>query len=142
MKQTIPLQTIRYVLEHAGSPVVLIGSLNLALQGIDINFDDVDFLTDDVGVKHFAGLLDVAPRSPHGFLECWGEYRSLVVNFTSFENNSLRIPITVSNTTDIILEGVTIPHLNLESELSFYKMAGRDKDKAKVQLIQGELSQR
>ncbi len=136
----IPLSVISHVLQNISSPAALIGSLNLAVQGIDISFADVDFLTDDQGVEEFARLVGAKPTSTYGFLECWGEYEGVAVNATSYQNNSLRQPLTKNKVRVVSVQGERINCLSLETELMFYEKAGREKDIKKVDLIRSHLA--
>lgn len=142
MQASIPAKVIAKLIQESGRPIALIGSANLAAQGITIPFSDLDFLTDDLGARHFATLLGESPDASTGFLEFWTEVDGTTVNFTSYQGNPLREEFHETDLVHLQIDGVSVPCMPLGEELRFYERAGRQKDVAKATLIRQFLEQK
>lgn len=124
-----------------GVDFALIGTFNLSIQGIDVSPNDLDILTDEAGIykigEIFDGPIVQANSGP------WKETEFIIgdveVQATSTQNNPLRPMDYKKHIISIEKEGIQIPCMSLESELDFYKKAGREKDKLKVGLIESRL---
>lgn len=118
-----------------GKDFVVMGTYNLFLQGINIDPNDVDLLTDDSIVfeagRRFESKLKM---NKQGFIETEFSLEGVNVHFVGTRNNIIRPPFR-ENTTWIEKEGLKIPCLSLTAELDFYTYMQREKDLGKAELI-------
>lgn len=112
----------------------LLGSFNLYLQGIDVTPHDLDFITDNEGLKKISKIFKSNIISNNGYLETEFILDEIDIHIVSNENNNLREPFR-NNIIWIDTKGVRIPCQSLESELRFYIKINREKDFGKVELI-------
>lgn len=117
----------------------LLGSFNLYLQGIDIVPHDLDFITDDDGIKKISDIFKSNIVKKNGYFETAFIFNNIDIHIVSNENNNLREPFR-NNIVWIDIKGVRVPCQSLESELRFYKKINRQKDLGKVELIEKKLS--
>jgi len=137
LSQEQDASVLRTILGQAGSyPLFLIGSYNLQLQGVQVPAADIDILTSDAGVKHFAKLYNEAIINERGFLEFWTTIQDIEVNFTSYDNNPLHPEPLAENVVRVSLGNLALPGLSSASEHVFYRSSGREKDIAKLALIE------
>lgn len=122
-------------------PVCVIGTLNLALQGIDVLPHDVDLLTTDTGIAKFAAVYGGTVDDSRGFKEVWQTVGNHEVNVTSAVGNHLRPDDFAEHIKLVSKDSQQIPCLALKQELAFYKAANRPKDQLKISLIEAALSQ-
>jgi predicted nucleotidyltransferase len=141
--QTLSGQDIRWA---------LIGSTGLALQGVNIQPEDIDILTDKKGAFSINELLQEYQVSPVAFSrsELFESY------FGVFKINDVKIEImgdlrehiddqwiSVSERLDsakiIEIEGIRISVSPLEEQLIAYETLGREKDRIRIKKIRETL---
>lgn len=119
----------------------LIGTFNLSIQGIDMSPNDLDILTEEAGIYKIGEIFDspIVQANSGPWKEVGFMIGDVEVQATSVADNPLRPMDFKKHIILIEKEGVQIPCMSLESELDFYKKAGREKDKLKVGLIESRL---
>jgi predicted nucleotidyltransferase len=116
---------------------VLLGSLNLRLQGIEINPSDIDFLTDNEGIKKISQIFNSKIlKTDIGYLETIFEIDGIGIHFVANISNPVRPANFMDHTVLIEKNGIKIPCTSLEAELEAYRKMNRDKDKEKIKLIE------
>lgn len=116
----------------------LLGSFNLYLQGIDIIPHDLDFITDDDGIKRISDIFKSNIVKKNGYFETEFIISKVDVHIVSNENNNLREPFR-KNIDWLNKNGIQVPCQSLASELRFYINANREKDFGKVEFIKKKL---
>lgn len=111
------------------------GSFNLYLRGADIIPHDLDFITNDEGLKNVASFYNSKIGNDFGCLETEFEIDGVEVHFVS--NNSEHF----KNNSDVQIEWIKREDLNipcrpLQSELEAYKNLTGEKYKNKVKMIE------
>jgi hypothetical protein len=142
------LKTLAERLRSRNLRWVLVGSISLALQDVDVTPADIDVKTDKAGAYKINELLkdcEVKPvkyrlsdtmRSHLGEfrikdvkVEVIGEFQEKVKGRWHGDDSPLTSP------TIIQFEGIQLPVSSLQTELRFYETAGREKDIAKIAAI-------
>lgn len=124
----------------------VVGSTNLALQGLDIIPRDIDIITtiDSLPkIKNIFGEFDVAEMEEKQSATS-GSYWRVVLNINNIEIEVLGEKeqgvyahrLLAGHKKDILLDDVNIPCLELKSELQAYQETGRQN---KVELIESFL---
>jgi hypothetical protein len=116
-----------------------IGTANLKLQGIDIEPEDIDIISNDENLIKIAKIFGSKVYNRRGFKESDFQIESHDVHVASFEGNSLRED-AFKNIIYVKKYGLKIPCMPLESDLEFYRKANRVKDKGKISLIEQKLN--
>jgi len=132
------LRIIMNRLETRGINWVLGGSVNLALQGVDISPRDVDILTDKDGALQIGELLKdyeskrVELTKNEKFSSYFGKFRIEGIEVEVIGDLQSRTPdgkwttqFRPKRKTTLKLEELKIPASPLEVELEAYKMLGR-----------------
>jgi hypothetical protein len=133
----------------------LVGSLSLALQGVDVSPNDIDILSDKTGAYLIGDLLKDYGNKPVEFkevamvrsylgefcineieIEVMAEYQEKVEGQWKDLGSRLDSPILVQIGT------LSVPVSSLLSQLQSYASSGREKDKAKVSAIRAFLKSR
>lgn len=117
----------------------LLGSLNLKFQGVsEIEPRDIDFLTDDQGIKEVSRIFDskIFKDNEDEYLETIFEIDNIEVHFVSNNSNSIRPINFMDYVVNVKKYGIDIPCMSLKSELEAYKKMNREKDKVKIDLIE------
>ena len=127
---------------------VIIGSTNLALQGVDVDVHDIDVLTDKVGSLRVAEALKEHCVTPFSlkekipFKSYYGAFRILDVEVEVIAEIQHQLKTgrwsTKSRIKDMILfyyKGLKIPLLPLESELEAYELMGRTEKVNKIKAV-------
>lgn len=118
---------------------VLIGSLNLKLQGLATEPKDVDFLTTDSGVYTVSKLFKSQITSEHEYLETEFFIDGVEIHFTSCTTNEMR-PLDFMRYVVMLKKyGHSIPCMSLRSELDAYRNMNRERDKEKIAMIEEKL---
>ncbi len=136
------LQIIDKYLESEDISWTLMGSVSLALQGVDVSPNDIDILTDKNGAFKIGALLHEYEASPVGFrqtqqfesffgvydikgttVEVIGDLRVKFDNTWVSLSDRLKSPIIVH------IESMSIPVSSLKDQQQFYENLGREKDK-------------
>jgi predicted nucleotidyltransferase len=115
----------------------LVGSTNLAIQGVDIKPHDIDILTDKEGIYAIEKILKRFEKEPVMFRET-KQFKS---NFGIFEIDDIKIEVMenlqnriknkwvrtndLSKRKFIKFEGIELPVIPLEEEYRVYKKLGR-----------------
>lgn len=121
---------------------VVMGSLSLALQGVDINPNDVDILTDENGAFKIGALLMKYEVKPVSFgrtdlfesfygvydiegikVDVMGDLRVRLGGIWVSLSERLKTPIIKQ------VDTMNIPLSSLHDQQQFYEKLGRDKDK-------------
>jgi len=114
----------------------LIGSSCLNLHGIKIYPNDIDFLTDDEGIKRISQIFNSKIlKNEIGYLETIFKINNVEIHFTSNVSNPIRLINFMDYTVLIEKNGIKIPCMSLESEFEVYRKMKREKDKNKTKLI-------
>ncbi len=149
------LDTISGRLRGKGVRWALIGSTSLALQGVDLEPEDIDILTDRVGAFRMGLLLKEFETKPISF----GELDIFRSYFGKYEIHGVRVEVmgdleicTDGEWVDIshrlespgmvTARGMEIPVSPLEEQLEAYETIGRKKDQAKIEKIKQVLDRK
>jgi len=138
------LKVLKILLKKLGGiDFALLGTFNLSLQGIKIIPGDLDLLTDDEGIEKISQIFKstVVKEKEVGYKETQFQIKGIEVHVVSNKKNPLRPQNFKKHLVWIEKEGLKIPCMSLESELSFYRQARREKDRGKVRLIQERLQE-
>ena len=141
-------RALRIVVKHLKSEDIrwtVMGSVSLALQGVDISPNDVDILTDKNGAFKIGALLkdyEVKPvtfgrtdifESFYGLydiegtkVEVMGDLRLRLDGTWVPLSDRLKSPILIQ------IESLNIPVSSLRDQLLSYKKLGREKDKERI----------
>lgn len=125
-----------------GVDFALVGTFNLFVQGVRIDPRDLDLLTDDEGIKKISQIFGseiVEDREDH-YKETGFQIGGVEVQVISNKGNPLRPGDFQEHIIWIEKEGLEVPCMSLQSELTFYRQLGRGKDRKKVQLIEEKLN--
>ncbi|MFH1589505.1 MAG: hypothetical protein ABIB43_02980 [archaeon] len=132
---------------------VLIGSTNLVLQGVDVEANDIDVLTDKEDAFKVGELLKEFEVKPVAF----GEKYIFRSYYGLFEINGIEVEVMgeleelidgewtssyvneFDNAISWKLNGFEISIASLEDELEDYKKLNRDKDQLKIKKIEEKL---
>jgi len=126
----------------------IFGSLNLALQGVDVTPHDIDIITDYSGFKKIEAILANYISVPSKYKEKLlfkSYYLILNINGIEFEiiaeieeriSGKWQKSNRLKNKTFVNYNNLTIPYMELNAELIMYKAMGRDD---KVKLIKEKL---
>jgi hypothetical protein len=127
----------------AGINFVLLGTLNLKLQGLPLDPRDIDFLTDNEGVNKIAKIFGskIIKDEDYAYIQTAFDFMGIEIHFASAELN-LRPENFLDYVVNIEKYGLTIPCLSLESELETYEQMGREKDKRKIELLREMLNKK
>ena len=142
------LEALRIIVKHLKSKDIrwtVMGSVSLALQGVDVNPNDVDILTDEHGAFTIGALLEEYEVKPISFsrtdlfesfyglyyiegtkVEVMGNLRVKLEGIWVSLSNRLKSPIHVQ------MGSLNIPVSLLHDQLQFYEKLGRDKDKERI----------
>ncbi|MEI6731064.1 MAG: NOL1/NOP2/sun family putative RNA methylase [archaeon] len=134
---------------------VLIGSTNLAVQGVDVAAHDLDIMIDRTNMEFVAQDLKEYEKKEFEFMEkgpfkgYYSEYEidgvkvEIMVDFEILQNNNweklntrLEEPIMVN------LRGLLVPCSRIEEQLRGYKHLNRDKDQEKIAKLENFLANR
>lgn len=118
---------------------VLIGSVNLYLQGIKVNVRDVDILTTPEGIRKIDTILAEYRTKEIYFDETEGrnswrsfyEIEGIEIEVLGNVTNAYRNPESVHRKVLVEIDGVELPCLVLAEEIEAYKLMGRP-EKAKM----------
>lgn len=134
------IPTIKYIIEELKDfNIALIGTSNMAIQGINIYPKDIDFLTDDNNIQEIAKKFNAKIKEDHGYKEVEVKINNIApVHFVSNTTNPLRMEGLDKK---IIVEksGISVPCMPLERELDFYSKLDKETAKNKVRLIRQHL---
>ena len=142
------MNTLRIIVRHLKNkdiPWTVMGSLSLALQGVDINPKDIDILTDEHGAFQIGVLLEEHEVKPVNFsrtelfesfyglyyiegikVEVMGDLRVRLDGTWVSLSGRLKSPIFVQE------NSLNIPVSPLQDQLLFYEKLGREKDKERT----------
>lgn len=138
MKEVLPILLSRL----KGIDWALIGTFNLYLQGISVDPNDVDILTTAKDIKKIARVFGSSVFNEHGYDETETALDGIAVHAVTIDGNPLRGHQSLTNDKIYLdIDNLKVPCMSPESELKFYRQAGREKDKLKVKLIEEALSQ-
>jgi hypothetical protein len=112
-----------------------VGSFNMNLQGIDINFSDIDILTDDNGIKKIVKTFNSKLIDKEKYLETYLKVDSFPVHIFSIRNNPLRKGDIKKQIVWVQKYGLKLPATDLKGELKVYKAMNRPKDQDKIKKI-------
>ncbi len=128
---------------------VIIGSMGLALQGVDIVPNDIDILTDDEGaliIHRELKQFETKPlerketelfRSVIGALEIGGVEIEIMADLET--NSRGRWTRDSATITSVSFEGMELPVYPLKASLEAYKGMNRPKDQKKIKKIEEAL---
>lgn len=149
------MNTLRIIVNHLKSVDIswtIVGSVSLALQGVDINPNDVDILTDKHGAFQIGALLkefEVKPvslrtdlfESFYGLYEIQGT-KVEVIGDLKVELDGVWISLSdrLKSPNLILIDSMTIPVSSLSDQLLFYEKLGREKDKKRIHQIREALN--
>jgi hypothetical protein len=147
------LQVIATRLKGEDIRWVVITSCALALQGLDIQPEDIDILTDTTGHKKIDLILDEFKMT----LPQKSSYESVISNFliegrpvevisnfkvkSAKDNHCYLADRLIEYSHNIELFDVEIPCLTLSKSIELYTWMGREKDEAKIIKIEHFLNQ-
>lgn len=117
-----------------GIDFAAIGTINMKLQGIDVEFNDLDFLTDDQNLEKISQIFSSPINTENGYKETEFMLDNFRIHFVSSQGNPLRTD-NCHKAITINAFGLMIPAMPLESELEFYKKLNTPKALKKVELI-------
>ncbi|MBD3192802.1 MAG: hypothetical protein GF308_19340 [Candidatus Heimdallarchaeota archaeon] len=132
---------------------VLVGSLSLALQGVNIHPKDIDILTDKAGALTCNKLLKDFCLEPikwsktEKFASYFGKFRmeKILVEIMGdleikYQDTWRKIDSRLKNVTYVQINELRVPVSPLEAQLESYQRLNREKDRLRVQLIQEKLA--
>lgn len=133
-------KTFQEILEKLkGINLALVGTVNMNFQGIEIEPNDIDFVTDDYGIEKIAKIFFSNITDNDGYKETEFALRGSKVHFISKTTNPLRMDDSI-NPIFIRKWDLEIPVMPLEYELEFYKKLNTSKAEVKVSLIKEKLN--
>jgi hypothetical protein len=149
MKQSFKtaITTIHNKLKDTNVNWALFGSMNLLLQGLPVEPNDIDVLTDDKGAYEMEKLLseystkkvkycsDGKVTSHFGALGIDGVKAEIVGDYTS--NKDMKLIFDMNDKIMVNFEGMLIPCMPLEKELAAYDKEERSE---RVKMIQQYLN--
>lgn len=144
----VALKVVYYGLKEKGVNWVLVGSLSLALQGVDIDPSDIDILTDREGAFEFNKLFKEYEVEGVNF----GSSEFFESYFGKFNIGGVKIELMgdlkekrdgewfsfcgrLENFKIVEVEGMRLPVSSLGDQLESYSKSERDKDKIKASKI-------
>jgi len=137
-KLLIALKTIHEKLKDEKINWVLIGSTNLALQGIKIKPKDIDILTDKKGAFEINKLLKEYEVKPVRFSnsklfgpQYFGEFKIRGIKVEVMGKLKKKKLVTKI----VKIDGMSLPVVSLEEEFKAYEALGREKDFNKIKKI-------
>jgi len=149
------LKLIESKLRGSGVRWVLAGSVSLALQGVNVEPNDIDILTDEKGAFEINRILkdyEIKPvrfcrskvfQSYLGEFEIEGVKVEVMGDLKEFVEGEWRsLSHRLSTSRIIEVEGIKLPVSQLEDQLRSYQALGRRKDSSKIQRIKEVLARR
>jgi len=149
------LKLIESKLRGSGVRWVLAGSVSLALQGVNVEPNDIDILTDEKGAFEINRILkdyEIKPvrfRCSKVFQSYFGEFEiegvkvEVMGDLREFVEGEWRsLSHRLSTPRIIEVEGIRLPVSQLEDQLRSYQALGRRKDSSKIQRIKEALARR
>ena len=133
-------KALRVIIEKLnGLNYALIGSVNLSLQGIDIQSRDIDILTNSDEINKIVKVLKKYQTKEMYFNESEGrnsyraffEINKIEIEILGNVNNACRLKNSLDKKIYIDYKGIKIPCMPLEEELDVYKKINRE-DKIKL----------
>jgi predicted nucleotidyltransferase len=142
------LKVLQIIVRHLKGEDVrwtIMGSVSLALQGIDTDLDDVDLLTDEHGAFKISALLkefEVKPVSfsrTDPFESFYGIYDIEGTKVDVMGDLRVRLHGTWVSLSDrlkspsfVQIDTMNIPVSSLHDQLLFYEKLGREKDRERI----------
>jgi len=152
------LDALKYVisdLERNNITWVLVGSLSLYLQGVDIEPKDIDILTTKEGALKIDEIWDrfrikdVSYSEGEHFRSYYGRFRIMSVNVEvmgDLEQNIggkwVSLMNRLDNLTYIYVSGIKVPVSSLEDQLLSYEKSSRKKDIIRAKKIREVLARK
>jgi hypothetical protein len=124
----------------SGIDYALIGTLNLKFQGLPVIPKDIDFLTDNEGVKKVSQIFQTEISDDNRCLESSFNLNGIEIHFVSNDFNPVRPPDFRGHMLIVKKYNLEIPCMSLDSELAAYKKMGREKDKDKIKLLEEKIA--
>jgi hypothetical protein len=144
-------QALRIIINHLKEENIrwtIMGTVSLALQGIDVTPDDIDILTDEDGAFRIGSILEEYEVKPIRFgrtdlfesfygiyhigetkVEVMGNLRIRLADMWTSLSDRLKSPIIIRQ------NSLDIPVSSLHDQLLFYEKLGRAKDKETIPKI-------
>lgn len=129
---------VKALAAHLGTiDYAFIGSVNLYLQGLDMQPRDIDILTTPEGIREIDGILAryrtkeiyFDPSEKRNSYRSFYDYQGKEVEVLGNVNNAHRDKNALARKTFVEIDGMQVPCLSLTEELAAYRKMGRE-DKA------------
>ena len=142
------LEVLKFIANVLGRENVrwaLVGSLNLALQGVDVEPEDIDIVTDREGVLEIGELLrdfvveEIRYKEGKKMAACFGKLNVNGVLIDIIEDPRMREDEShkwkEKGLCDLVILdlGVRVPAMSLRSELDAYKILGKTEKVRKIE---------
>jgi|SRR5271157_1350679 len=149
------LTFIQDLLDRNGVQWVLVGSLSLAIQGVDVEVHDIDIANNGKGAVRCGELLKEFVESPvewsegSEFASYFGQFSiegvtvEIMGNLHAWEYGQWRdISKRLRNPIHITIGDILVPVSSLKDQLDSYRKSNREKDYMKADAIERVLKKR
>ena len=129
------IKQLKSKLDNNNIDFAFIGSVALWLRGVKIDPDDIDIVTDDVGVKKASSIFGSKLIFKRGFWETYFDLKNIPVQILSYQNNPVREFDFASEKELVGRNNQKYPCMSLDSELKVYRELNRTDDQNTIKII-------